>query len=44
MKAEEEGLDWLKVAGSQLWLNPMPTRKLEGGKLFSQQGGKTEKV
>lgn len=29
MKAEEEGLDWLKVAWSQVWLNLMPARKLE---------------
>lgn len=42
MKAEEEGLDWLKVAGSQLWQSHA-SKKARERKLFSQQGGKLEK-
>lgn len=43
MKAEEEGLDWLKVAGSQLWLNPMPARKLEKESYLVSKVAKLEK-
>lgn len=43
MKAVEEGLDWLKVAGSQLWLNPMPARKLEKENYLVSKAAKLEK-
>lgn len=43
MKAEEEGLDWLKVARSQLWLNPMPARKLEKKNYLVSKVPKLEK-